>query len=246
MTTILSRWGRAGALACALLIYTHAALAAAGPDSATRTLDAADHAELASEVSSGSVIRVALVGDRIARVVRAPGDYAVEHDPGAGDLYVRPVPGAAAPQEPVALFVGSERGFTYRLTLTPIENGPAQILIRNPATESAEPMAPAGGDARIAAIADLIRAVANRSSLEGYSVEPGGDPSGEADMSPIEVWRGPRYEAWVLELCGNVAVDAAALAARLGPDVAAVWIAESGAGPAGKPLAVAVRERGVR
>ncbi len=107
----------------------------APPAAAMQILDAADRAELAVEISATQVNRIALHGDRIARVVRAPDRYAVEHDGASGDLYLRPSapdrgPGQAG-FDPVTLFVGTEKGFTCRLTLTPSVRDSAQILIRN-------------------------------------------------------------------------------------------------------------------
>lgn len=250
MTTMTSR-RLLGVVAAASLLNLHAGFAVAEPAASTRILEASDHAELSAEVSAAGVVRVALVGDRIARVIRAPGGFAVEHDPAAGDLYLLPAakpnapqaPAAphvsAAPQVPVVLFVGSERGLTYRLTLTPMAGGPAQILIRNAHAESADP-APVAGNPRIAAIAGLVRAVANGTPPAGYAVEPGDNNlAATADIVALEFWRGPRYEAGLVALGADAPVDAAALAALLGPDVAAVWIA----GPAavrpqrgGRPL----------
>ena len=76
----------AGMLA-AHLIY----MGAATPALAMQILDAADHAELAAEISATGVNRIALSHDRIRRVIRAPGGFEVEHDPETGDLYLRPV-----------------------------------------------------------------------------------------------------------------------------------------------------------
>jgi len=252
VTTIRRKAGHAGVLAAALLLWmAHAGAAFA---SATQILDAADHAELAAQISATGVSRVALLGDRIARVIRAPGGYQVEHDPGTGDLYLRPLPesvgGTASgpgrlPGEasPVALFVGTEKGFTYRLTLTPAARGPAQILIRNPAAERAQATAPAAADTRIAAIAALVRAVANREPLAGYRVESAsGGETGDGAVAMVEVWRGPRWSALVLELGPQAPNDPAALAARLGRGIAAVWLAEPGAGFSDGRFAVAVRE----
>ena len=101
-----------------------AALAAPAPALSMQILDAADHAELAARISATGVNRIALAGDRIAKVVRAPDGYAVEHDAASGDLYLRPLsPDAAAGGDPVTLFIGTEKGFTYRLTLTLAHRG---------------------------------------------------------------------------------------------------------------------------
>ena len=243
MTSTKRTTSRAGLLGAALLLY---ALLGAAAASATQILVGADHAELPARVAADGVSRVALVGDRVARVIRAPGGFEVEHDPVSGDLYLRPL-AKDVTGEPVALFVGSERGFTYRLALTPVEGGPAQILIRNPelANARAAEAAPES-DPRIAAIARLVRAVASREPLSGYAIEVGGGEAHGIDTSVVEVWRGPRFTALVLALGPRAPSVPAVLAERLGPDVAAVWLAEPGAGPADSRLAVAVRDGGSR
>ena len=140
-------------------------------------LEAADHAELAAEISATGVNRIALAGDRIAKVVRAPDGYAVEHDGASGDLYLRLVetdPGEGGRHAEASLFIGTERGFTYRLTLTPVDRDSAQILIRNAealpgAGETAAATAAAKSDPHIAALVRLVRAVARRETLPGYA-----------------------------------------------------------------------------
>ena len=82
-------------------------------------LEAADHAELSARISASEVSRIALVDDRIARVIRSPGGFETEHDPASGDLYLRPLADGAGDDTdaaPAVLFVGTEKGFTYRLS----------------------------------------------------------------------------------------------------------------------------------
>lgn len=257
----------AAALAPALALNMQAFAAAAQPAAGTRILEVADHAEIGVEISASGVVRVALLGDRIARVISPPqAKFDLEHDPAAGDLYLRPVaepaprergapPGAEAPREEAgppasaALFIGSERGSTYRLTLTPVAGGAAQILLRgvDETPESAAPSDPHTG--RVAGIAELIRVVAGGAPPAGYSVEPadGGSPVDDG-IVPLEVWRGPRHEALVLVLKDGAPANAPALAARMGRGVAAVWIGPGSAGTARQEhaaagLAVVVREK---
>ncbi len=232
------------------------------PTLAMQILEAADHAELAAEVSATGVNRIALAGDRIARVVRAPDGYAVEHDAASGDLYLRPA-GAGSPEtgtgqavryEPVTLFVGTERGFTYRLTLTPTARDSAQILIRNAdarsravSTATVSDGAPAG-DPHVSALVRLVRAVARRELLTGYEIHAGGpSPSG---LTLIETWRGPRLRALVFEAGRSAPAGGdgpAGLAGTIGDlpgagRVAALWLAAPGTGPTGGRLAVAVTD----
>ena len=133
-----------------------------------QVLDAVDHAELEAEVSATAVSRIAVAGDRIARVVRGPDGFQAEHDPASGDLYLRPVVRADAMAEtpaPATLFIGTEKGFTYRLALAVADRGSAQILIRNAAAISAVHEPASDADPRIGALAGLVRAVANREPL---------------------------------------------------------------------------------
>ncbi len=151
------RHARIGRRLAALLIAQLMTVCAAGPAQALQIIDAVDHAELTAEVSSTEVNRVALDGDRVARVIQSPGGFTVEHDPVRGDLYLYPTgalgavgdalsraPFAAAPaarapalRAPAqTLYLGTERGFTYRLSLTIAERDSAQMLIRNAATSA--------------------------------------------------------------------------------------------------------------
>ena len=243
-----------GALA-AICLAVLAALAAPSPALAMQILDAADHAELAAEISATGVNRIALHGDRIAKVVRAPDGFAVEHDAASGDLYLRPsVPVAAgqAPGDPVTLFVGTEKGFTYRLTLTPSVRDSAQVLIRNAdAVPDAAVRAPAAGDgAHVAALVRLVRSVAGREPLPGYAIRSEGGPA-SAGLSLIETWRGPRLAALVFEAARPASGEADGSAGLAGTieglfpgfgRVAALWLAASGTGPSGGRLGVAVVE----
>ena len=241
----------------AIALGCMAALGAPAPALAMQILDAADHAELAAEISATRINRIALAGDRIARVVRSPDGFAVEHDAASGDIYLRPVAAEAAEHEPVTLFVGTEKGFTYRLTLTPSDRDSAQILIRNAAVlpRTAEAPGPAGPAARtgahVAALVRLVRAVARRETLPGYAIARGAGVSPDG-MTLIETWRGPRLAAHVLE-ADRDATDAAGLAGTIrglpgigraadGARLAALWLAAPGTGPGGGRLVVAVTE----
>ena len=227
-----------------------AALAAPAPALAMQILDAADHAELAAEISATGVNRIALVGDRIARVVRAPDGFAVEHDAASGDLYLRSVSRDAGVEgDPVTLFVGTERGFTYRLTLIPADRDSAQILIRNPDTGVAAKGPAPSGDPHIAALVRLVRAVGRRETLPGYAIARGGGVSPDG-INFIETWRGPRLAALVFEAAHPASADGdggADLAGTIGAlpgmgRVAALWLAAPGTGPGGGRLVVAVTE----
>ena len=245
----------------AVLVAAHlvcmAALSAPAPALAMQILEATDHAELAAEISATDVNRIALHGDRIARLVRAPEGFAVEHEPASGDLYLRPTGEGLAEGEPVTLFIGTEKGFTYRLTLMPAVRDSAQILIRNArALPGAAGLAVAPGvDAHVAGLVRLIRAVARREMLPGYEILVSASRS-VSGLTLVETWRGPRHAALVFEAARPASEDVdgawpghrsglADLAGTIGEmpgagRVAALWLAAPGTGPAGGRLAVAV------
>ena len=256
------RWHALAALAAAQLL-TIGALAA--PAAAMQILDAADHAEIAAEISATGINRIALAGDRIAKVVRPPDGYAVEHDARSGDLYLRPSAPAASggmAGDPVTLFVGTEKGFTYRLTLTPSDRDSAQILIRNADTlpTAAAQNSVIVGEPHIAALVRLVRAVARREALPDYSIETGparspiraNGPSADG-LTLIETWRGPRLAALVFEAADPASEDADVSEGLAGTieqtlkvgRVAALWLAPPGTGPFGGRLAVAVVQTAV-
>ena len=222
------------------------------PAAAMQLLEAVDHAELSAEVSATEVNRIALMGDRVLRVVRAPDGFAVEHDAATGDLWLRRHGAVPSDGKPVTLFVGTEKGFTYRLTLIPSARDAAQILIRNAdampeASDADDGRAALASDPHIAALVKLVRAVARREPLPGYIIHAGGG-SPAAGLTLIETWRGPRLAALVLEadvLPSAGTPDTAGLAGTIGElwpagRVAALWLAEPGRGPKGGRLAVAV------
>ena len=211
------------------------------PARAMQILDAVDHAELEAEISDRAVSRIALVGDRVARVIRGPDGFAVEHDAARGDVYLRPTDrsGVGISREPVTLFIGTAGGFTYRLALTVAERGSAQILIRNAAAVS-EPDFPKPGDPHVGALVELTRAVVRREALAGYAIEALSETLDGDGLAIIEIWRGARFTVRVLEVDAGPGTDAPALAGRLVPGTAAIWLAPPGTGPSGGRLAVAV------
>lgn len=230
------------ALAWAALLFCMPAAA-----SAMQVLDAVDHAELEAEISDRAVSRIALAGDRIARIIRGPDGFVVEHDPARGDVYLRPrdvpggLPGGVASREPLTLFVGTAAGFTYRLALTVARRGSAQILIRNAAAASQADLAGAGAG-RVGTLAALVRAVVRREPLPGYATEAAGGARGLNGLRRIETWRGPRFTARVLEAETGSDSEAEELARGLAPDTAAVWAGPEGSGPSGGRLVVAVAD----
>ena len=243
-------------LGVALIIYM--GLSPAGQ--ALQVLEAADHAELEAEIAADAVNRIALENDRVLRVVQAPGGLRVEHDPVRGDVYLYPDGRIAADGATVVLYLGTERGRTYRLSLAVTDRDSAQILIRNTAVEGGEGDGGPEAGPYAEELVELIRAVARATPLPGYSIAPaGGSPVGGGTAGPVrspegdnamnrvrvlEVWRGPRWTARILRVPKEGSEDAAAVAARLGGRVRAAWVSEQERGPSGGRLALIVEANG--
>lgn len=211
------------------------------PASAMQILEAADHAELEAVVSDRAVSRITLSGDRVARVIRGAAGFAVEHDKARGDLYLRPLEHETQTRKSVTLFIGTARGFTYRLLLRTAARDSAQILIRNaaaiPRTEG-----PAAGETRVGALVALVRAVARREVPPGYVVETLHESRRRAGLSLLETWRGGRFIARVYEADPDPGDGPETLAQGMAPGVAALWRASHASGPTGGRLVVAVHE----
>lgn len=161
------------------------------------------------------------------------------------------------------LFLGTEKGFTYRLTLKVEDRGSAQILIRNPDLFRAQSAGVEGlggggktgeaGNTYIGELTELVRAVVNRKPLPGFSIFPGGgEKKHAAGLSVVEVWQGPDLTAQVVELAVTPDPEpeitgAGGLAERFGdngPAVAAAWLSDPGAAPLGGRMGVVVFKAG--
>ena len=138
--------------------------------------------------------------------------------------------------------------------LTPTARDSAQILIRNaealPGGGETAAAAPATkSDPHVAALVRLVRAVARRDLMPGYTVHAGGEAL-QPGLTLIETWRGPRFAALVFEAARPASKDAggaAGLAGTIGRlpgigPVAALWLAPPSTGPSGGRLGVAVVE----
>lgn len=239
MKSVFTKLNTLPALLVAAMLLAALFLRAA-PASAMQILDAADHAELEAEISDRSVSRITLAGDRVARVVRGPDGFMVEHDKARGDLYLRPLERASGGRAPLTLFIGTAKGFTYRLTLRTAARGSAQILIRNASAASNEPETGRPREGRVGAIVALVRAVVLREVLPGYVIHTASGTPRPEGLALLETWRGRRFTARVYETDPESGEDPEVLVKSLSPGVAALWTGKPGSGPSGGRLAVAV------
>ena len=243
MKSVFTKLNNLPALPVAAMLLATLFLRAA-PASAMQILDAADHAELVAEISDRAVSRITLAGDRVARVVRGPDGFMVEHDKSRGDLYLRPLERASGGRAPLTLFIGTAKGFTYRLTLRTAARGSAQILIRNASAASNEPEAGRPREGRVGAIVALVRAVVRREVLPGYVIHTASGTPRPEGLALLETWRGRRFTARVYEADSGSGDDPKVFMQEMAPGVAALWAGKPASGPSDGRLVVTVREAG--
>ena len=238
------RTGKIAVLGVLLIIYMGSGASAW----ALQVLEASDHAELVAEISATEVNRIALDGDRVSRVIQSPGGFTVEHDPVRGDLYLHPDRAAlrraddSGSPAPATLYLGTEQGFTYRLSLSAVSRDSAQILIRNAAIAavSVARSKPVDGERR-GELVSLIMAVARGEPVLGYAIAQGPETvMGAGQDALVELWQGPRFIARVLRTAAGGAEDAEQLARLSGANVVAAWMSAPGREGDGERIAVLV------
>lgn len=97
---------------------------------------ASDNTEVIGKISQDEVNRVSLVHDRVAGVHTNQGSYEFINDEESGDVYIRALPDNYG--APFNGFLTTEKGYSYKLLLTPIDVPSEQLFIKNPALVQAD------------------------------------------------------------------------------------------------------------
>ncbi|WP_298610518.1 type-F conjugative transfer system secretin TraK [uncultured Thiobacillus sp.] len=93
---------------------------------AMQILDVADGATAYAKMSSGEITRLTINNGRIASWQVPKGRLVIQKNAKTGELYVRPL----NREEPTSLFVTSESGATYAITLQPVSMPSETIVLR--------------------------------------------------------------------------------------------------------------------
>ncbi|MFA6038452.1 MAG: type-F conjugative transfer system secretin TraK [Legionellales bacterium] len=80
-------------------------------------------------ISSENLNRIYLKDDRIESIKALEGQFQSQHDAQTGELYLKP--NLAYQEKPINLFITSEQGFSYALTLKPGSKTPQTIMLDN-------------------------------------------------------------------------------------------------------------------
>lgn len=81
-------------------------------------------------ISGENLNRIYLKDDRIASIKALDGQFQAQHDAQTGELYLKP--SLIYQDKPINLFLTSEQGFSYALTLKPGSKTPQTIMLDNP------------------------------------------------------------------------------------------------------------------
>lgn len=121
---------------------------------ALQALEVSDGGTAYAKISADDLTRLSINNGRIASWHAPKGKLVIQKNAKSGELYVRPLNRAV----PVSLFVTSDRGSTYAITMMPVEM-PAESIILIEARRKTPSMIERAGT-RDATIKDLMLAMA--------------------------------------------------------------------------------------
>jgi conjugal transfer pilus assembly protein TraK len=161
-------------------------LCAATSAHALQILDVSDGATVFVKISSNDITRLTINNGRIAAWQVPKGRLVLQKNAKTGDLYVRPL----NRETPVSLFVTSESGGTYALTLQPISMPSETVVLRE--TGRAQPSFAERAGSRSDAIKAFMLAMA------ADRLPP--DMEVKESAQDFELWQGSRLtlvRTWV-------------------------------------------------
>lgn len=129
--------------------------------------DVSEGAEIRANISANDLNRIQLKGDKIISAKANVGDINLSYEKSTGDIFVRPKSNNQS--KILNLFLVSEKGYTYKLLLTPRFIPSEQIFLRNDAIINEDIKAFRKDDYK-SAIINLYKAMQSSGSIEGYSI----------------------------------------------------------------------------
>lgn len=124
-------------------------------------------APITVQVSSSALNRIAVEGDRIQSVKGISGQFQLDKDPHLGQIFIQP---AAENKEPVHLFLTTELGVTYALSLEASDSAPESIILVPKLQQSlAAKWEKSSSYEQV--LTNIMKALHNKTLLEGFSLE---------------------------------------------------------------------------
>lgn len=128
---------------------------------------ASDGSEIAGKISIRDVNRISLIGDRVKSTRTSMWGYEFSNDTDSGDIYVKSLPDNIG--DPLNAFIITEKGYTYKLLLTPSDVPSEQIFIRNPEISNDK----AEGGLKVSyeqEVIEIMKAMRSGSNLKGFKI----------------------------------------------------------------------------
>ncbi len=157
---------------------------------------------ISANVSADALNRIAVENDRIIGVKGTSGQFELDKDVEAGQIFVKPV--VKEGDEPIHIFITTEKGRTYSLGLIVSEIG-AESIVLAPLEDS---IATTGekSSSYESALKELVKAMHTQTTLEGFSIERAQLKLPKiqgAQVSHVQSYAGRQLLGEVLEVTNN-------------------------------------------
>jgi conjugal transfer pilus assembly protein TraK len=121
---------------------------------------------ITANISATSLNRITVQGDRIAAIKGTAGQFHLEKDLSVGQIFIQPT--SPEDKAPIHVYITTEKGHTYSLTLLS-NDMPAESIILTGPNHQAEIANWDKTASYEAVIVNMIKALHNKEMLEGFS-----------------------------------------------------------------------------
>lgn len=156
-------------------------LMAALPAWALQVIPVREGETLFAKIAADDLTRIALSEGRIQSWHTLKGRLAIDKNTRSGQIYVRPLDRG----EPVSLFLTSEAGATYALTLQPVDMPAESLILKDPARRVAKPSTVEQADSRQRMVKSLALMMAADTLPADMEVRERGET--------LRLWQGSRF-----------------------------------------------------
>lgn len=120
-----------------------------------------------ANIAASALSRIAVQGDRISSIKGNAGQFQLEKDLNLGQIFIQPI--SPEDKTPIHVYISTEQGHTYSLTLLSNDMPAENIILVSTSTQTGlmnwDKAAPYE-----TAIVSIIKSMHNQSVLEGYSI----------------------------------------------------------------------------
>ncbi|HQW58365.1 MAG TPA: type-F conjugative transfer system secretin TraK [Gammaproteobacteria bacterium] len=154
--------------------------------------------EVSITVSSNTLNRLAVENDRIMTVKGITGQFQLDKDGESGQVFIKPI--ATDKQELIHLFLLTEKGHTYPLSLT-LHEGAAESILLMPS--QSEPAQWEQSSSYETLLRTLVQAMHNQTPVEGFiinKIKTQIPIIKQAKVSHLQTYTGKQLQGHVLEI----------------------------------------------